>query len=105
MPNVVMENDEENINIIPNVVDNKVAYVNYQDDEDDFVIENPVIDRSTQFSLDQYRMFNRMLKTSVLLNSYKDNITMEDMLNPNTLGSHTEEEYNIYKKMLINYLS
>ena len=105
MTNVVMENDEENINIIPNVVDNKVAYVNYQDDEDDFVIENPVIDRSTQFSLDQYRMFNRMLKTSVLLNSYKDNITMEDMLNPNTLGSHTEEEYNIYKKMLINYLS
>ena len=45
-----------------------------------------------------------MLKTSMILNSYKENITMEDMLNPNTLGEYTEEEYDTYKKMLANYM-
>lgn len=105
--NVVLENDEEKVNLIPNILIDKPVYIEdkIELEEDSFIIENPVIDESTRFSLDEYRIFNRMLKTSILLNSYKENITMEDMLNPNTLGDYTEEEYNLYKKMLVNYMS
>lgn len=103
--NIILENDEEVV--ADNILVNKPEVVlnNVEVEEDSFIIENPVIDESTRFSLDQYRMFNRMLKTSMILNSYKENITMEDMLDPNTLGEYTEEEYDTYKKMLVNYMS
>lgn len=102
--NIILENDEEVV--ADNIIVNKPEVVlnNVELEEDSFIIENPVIDENTRFSLDQYRMFNRMLKTSMILNSYKENITMEDMLNPNTLGEYTEEEYDTYKKMLANYM-
>ena len=103
--NVIVENDEEYV--VPNILVDKPVYVEpiIELEEDGFLIENPEIDENTKFSLDDYRSFNRMLKTSILLNSYKDNITMEDMLNPSTLGEYTEEEYNTYKKMLANYMN
>lgn len=105
--NVILENDEEKVNLVSNILVDKPVFIEntVKLEEDSFIIENPVIDESTKFTLDEYRVFNRMLKTSILLNSYKENITMEDMLNPNTLGQYTEEEYNIYKKMLANYMS
>ena len=105
LDNVIVENDEEYV--VPNILVDKPVYVEpiIELEEDGFLIENPEIDENTKFSLDDYRSFNRMLKTSILLNSYKDNITMEDMLNPNTLGEYTEEEYNTYKKMLANYMN
>ena len=104
---VILEDDEEKISSNNNLSTNKPLYSesNIELEEDSFIIENPVMDDSTKFSLDEYRVFNRMLKTSMLLNRYKDNITMEDMLNPYTLGEYTDEEYNIYKKMLVNYMS
>lgn len=99
--NVILEDDTINKDMIIDTVIDKTSEV----EEDSFLIENPVIDENTKFSLDEYRTFNRMLKTSILLNSYKDSVTMDDMLNPNSLGEYTEEEYNIYKKMLVNYMS
>ena len=104
---VILENDEEKVDLITNILVDKPQYIqsNIEVEEDSFLIENPVIDENTKFSLNEYKIFNRMLKTSILLNSYKENITIDDMLNPDTLGEYTEEEYNIYKKMLVNYLN
>jgi len=56
-------------------------------------------------SLEEYKVFSRMLKDTILLNSYKDKITKEDMLNPVSLKSiYSNEEYAIYKKMLKTYI-
>ena len=88
---IVIENDELVIDDIPKV-------------EDDVIIEQPVIVKEEKFSLNDYKVFNRMLKTSLMLNRYKDHITVNDMLNPMTVGPCTEEEYQIYKKMLHTYI-
>lgn len=95
LPNkeIVIECDEEIITDFP------------KDEDDDLIIESPVIMKQEEkFTLNDYKIFNRMLKNTLMLNSYKGRITVADMLNPATLGNYTEEEYRIYKKILHTYI-
>ena len=87
---IVIQNDEEIINDIV--------------DENDLIIENPIIQKTDKFSLEDYKIFNKILKNMIMLNSYKDKITVSDMLNPIALGMYTEKEYDIYKKILQSYI-
>jgi len=99
---IIIENDEEFINFEQ---EEAVNTLNLELVEDDFVIENPIIRPITKFSLDEYKVFSRMLKDTIMLNSYKEKITKEDMLNPVSLRSiYSNEEYAIYKKMLNSYI-
>jgi len=99
---IIIENDEEIINFDKEESLNDIIT---KLEEDDFVIENPIIRPVTKFSLEEYKVFSRMLKDTILLNSYKDKITKEDMLNPVSLKSiYSNEEYAIYKKMLKTYI-
>lgn len=89
---IVIQNDEEIIN------DTKIV------DNNDLIVENPIIQKTDKFSLEDYKIFNQILKNMIMLNSYKDKITVSDILNPAALGMYTKKEYDIYKKILQTYI-
>lgn len=89
---IVIQNDEEIIN------DTKII------DNNDLIVENPIIQKTDKFSLEDYKIFNQILKNMIMLNSYKDKITVSDILNPTALGMYTKKEYDIYKKILQTYI-
>lgn len=55
-----------------------------------------------KYSLEQYKIFNNILKQVIILNSYKPKITMDDLLDENILLSFSKEEQSLYKEMLLN---
>lgn len=57
------------------------------------------------YTLDEYKMFNNILKQILMLNSYKPNITLNDLLDENLLSVLSEEERNIYKNILMSSIN
>lgn len=58
-----------------------------------------------KYSLEQYKIFNNILKQVIILNSYKPKITMDDLLDENILLSFSKEEQSLYKEMLLNTIN
>ena len=50
-------------------------------------------------------MFNNILKQILMLNSYKPNITLNDLLDENLLSVLSEEERNVYKNILMSSIN
>ena len=69
-------------------------------------VRRSIIDSKTEsinnFTLDNYKLFSRMLKESIKLNN-KSPIRMEDMLNLDLLNMFSYEEYSLFKKMLKSF--
>ena len=58
-----------------------------------------------KYSLQDYRIFNSMLKQVIILNSYKPKITLNDLLDDNMLSIFSKEDVVLYKKILLNTLN
>ena len=54
------------------------------------------------YTLQDYKVFNSMLKQVIILNGYKSKITLEDLLDDNMLAMFSEEEVALYKKILLS---
>ena len=57
------------------------------------------------YTLNEYKMFNNILKQILMLNSYKPNITLNDLLDENLLSVLSEEERNVYKNILMSSIN
>lgn len=98
--NIILEDDSEFIDTKEELIQDIIEESKLVEDE--YIKEIPVTKK--QYGLKEYKIFNRMLKNTLILNSYKDNITKQDMLNEDTLGVHTKEEYEIYINILDEYI-
>jgi len=69
-------------------------------------VRRSIIDSKTEsinnYTLDNYKLFSRMLKESIKINN-KTSIRMEDMLNLDLLNMFSYEEYSLFKKMLKSF--
>ena len=70
---------------------------------EDKTYEKPI--NVCNYTLDEYKLFNNILKQILMLNSYKTNITLNDLLDENLLSALSEEERNIYKKILMSSIN
>lgn len=90
-----------------NTVDNNyapVAEVGYsfnEEKENDVLIEQSNV-ADENYTLQDYKVFNSMLKQIIILNGYKPKITLEDLLDDNMLAIFSEEEVALYKKILLS---
>lgn len=74
--------------------------LNEEIDKNILVEQNNVDDKN--YTLQDYKIFNSMLKQVIILNGYKSKITLEDLLDDNMLAMFSEEEVNLYKKILLS---
>lgn len=100
---IIIEQDEE-------IVELDDLYTENAPLEEDLVIENPIFAEKpkdiVKFNLDDYKVFSRILKDAIILNSYKDKITKKDLLDINALtGIYSKEEFELYTKMLNTYIN
>lgn len=100
---IIIEQDEE-------IVELDDLYIENAPLEEDLVIENPIFAEKpkdiVKFNLDEYKVFSRILKDAIILNSYKDKITKKDLLDINALtGIYSKEEFELYTKMLNMYIN
>lgn len=100
---IIIEQDEE-------IVELDDLYTENASLEEDLVIENPIFAEKpkdiVKFNLDDYKVFSRILKDAIILNSYKDKITKKDLLDINALtGIYSKEEFELYTKMLNTYIN
>lgn len=100
---IIIEQDEE-------IVELDDLYIENAPLEEDLVIENPIFAEKpkdiVKFNLDDYKVFSRILKDAIILNSYKDKITKKDLLDINALtGIYSKEEFELYTKMLNMYIN
>ena len=90
-----------------NTVDNNydpVAEVGYsfnEEKENDVLLEQSNV-ADENYTLQDYKVFNSMLKQIIILNGYKPKITLEDLLDDNMLAIFSEEEVALYKKILLS---
>lgn len=103
LKDIIIQQDEEIIELDDLYIDNAPL-------EEDLVIENPIFAEKTKdivkFNLDDYKVFSRILKDAIILNSYKDKITKKDLLDINALtGIYSKEEFELYTKMLNMYIN
>ena len=66
---------------------------------DDVMTESKVVS-SNQFTLDDYKLFSKMLQVVQYNNIGKQSLTIDDMLSINLLTKFSINEYNLFKKML-----
>lgn len=57
------------------------------------------------YSLEEYKTFNSILKQVIILNGFKPKITLNDLLDDRLLSIFSQEEVALYKKILLNSLN
>ena len=79
----------------------EVGYSFNEEKENDVLIEQSNV-ADENYTLQDYKVFNSMLKQIIILNGYKPKITLEDLLDDNMLAIFSEEEVALYKKILLS---
>lgn len=62
-------------------------------------------EQPNNYSLEEYKTFNSILKQVIILNGFKPKITLNDLLDDRLLSIFSQEEVALYKKILLNSLN
>ena len=74
----------------------------FNEDVDNNILVEQNEKDNKDYTLQDYKVFNSMLKQVIILNGYKSKITLEDLLDDNMLAMFSEEEVALYKKILLS---
>lgn len=74
----------------------------FNEDVDNNILVEQNEKNNKDYTLQDYKVFNSMLKQVIILNGYKPKITLEDLLDDNMLAMFSEEEVALYKKILLS---
>lgn len=74
----------------------------FNEDVDNNILVEQNEKDNKEYTLQDYKVFNSMLKQVIILNGYKSKITLEDLLDDNMLAMFSEEEVALYKKILLS---
>lgn len=109
---VVTINEVENLvtndfnnNIVESPLVNSVDYTSVPVQSIELPKQVQEQEQPNNYSLEEYKTFNSILKQVIILNGFKPKITLNDLLDDRLLSIFSQEEVALYKKILLNSLN